>query len=260
MSDRLTVSGLNVRLGDREVLHDVALDLEPGQVIGLIGPNGAGKSTLLRAMLGLIAATGQVAIGGTDLRSMGRFHRARRLSFLPQERDVAWPVSVEALVFLGRAPHVSSGARSSDEDRAAVDRAIAVMDLEELRHRSALELSGGERARALIARALAQETPCLLADEPTAGLDPAHQISLMATFSKLAADGRLVIASLHDLGLASQWCGRLILLHDGRVAADGPADQVLTPELLAEVYGITAEIVRTPHGAMVIPTGLVQTA
>jgi iron complex transport system ATP-binding protein len=159
---------------------------------------------------------------------------------------------VETLVGLGRLPHRAAPAA----DRAAVDAALAAMDLCPFRARPATELSGGERARALIARALAQEAPLLLADEPTAGLDPAHQIALMARFRRLAREGRGVVTALHDLALAARWCDRLLLLQAGRLVADGPPEAVLTPERLASVYGVTAHLGRDADGPVVVPTGL----
>jgi iron complex transport system ATP-binding protein len=249
----LEVDGLSARLGGRTVLDAVSFALREGECVGLIGPNGAGKSTLLRAALGLIRAEGARRLGGDALEALAPAERARRAAFLPQEREIGWPVSVAALVALGRAPHRPAFAPESAADRAAVSAAMARMDVARFADRPATELSGGERARALIARALAQEAPLLLADEPAAGLDPAHQIALMETFAALAAEGRAVLASLHDLGLAAQWCGRLILLDRGRVVADGPPQAVLTPERLAAVYGVRAHLDWSGDGPIVQP-------
>ncbi len=238
----LEIDGLSARLGGRRVLDGVSLGVAAGECVGLIGPNGAGKSTLLRAALGLIPAGGTRRLGGAPLAALAPAERARRAAFLPQEREIGWPVSVAALVALGRAPHRPAFAPESAADRAAVAAAMARMDVGRFADRPATALSGGERARALIARALAQEAPLLLADEPAAGLDPAHQIALMETFAALAAEGRAVLASLHDLALAARWCGRIVLLDRGRVVADGPPRAVLTPERLAAVYGVRAHL------------------
>jgi iron complex transport system ATP-binding protein len=154
---------------------------------------------------------------------------------------------------LGRIPHLSGGQSPSDADRAAVEAALRAMDIAAFRSRPATELSGGEQARVLIARALAQDTPLIVADEPVAGLDPAHQISTMATFSELAREGRSVLVSLHDLGLAARHCTRLILLSQGRVAADGPPSEVLTPESVANVFGIRAFYRDTEDGPVFQP-------
>jgi iron complex transport system ATP-binding protein len=215
-----------------------------GRVRGLIGPNGAGKTTLLRAALGLLPASGT-----SSLAALPADQRARAAAFLPQSREIAWPMPVSALVALGRPGDTAA-------DRAAVDRAIDRLDLGALRDRRATALSGGEQARVLIARALAQETPLLLADEPIGGLDPAAQISVMSLFRELAGQGRGVLASLHDLGLAARHCTRLVLMHNGRIHADGPPREVLTPTTLATVFGIRAYLTEGPDGLVVQPTGL----
>ncbi len=235
----LSVEGLTVtragRTGPRQAVVDVGFTLEAGEVVGLVGPNGAGKTTLMRAALGLLPHGGR-----SSLAQLAPEARARAAAWLPQEREIAWPVSVEALVGLGRTPYPGRSGRPAAEDRGAIDRAIARMGLEPLRHRAATRLSGGEQARALIARALAQETALLVADEPTAGLDPAHQIGTMEVFRALAGEGRGVLVSLHDLGLAARHCTRLMMLHEGRLVADGPPVEVLRPETLAAVFGIRA--------------------
>ncbi len=236
---RLGVTDLSVSLGASQVLDRVSLTVEGGEFVGLIGANGAGKSTLLRAIMQLVGASGRVTIGDRDAAAMTAAQRAQHLAYLAQERDIAWAVPVEMLVSLGRSPHRSAFAPLSTEDRAAIAAAMRQMDVEQLRVRPATELSGGELARVLVARALAQQTPILLADEPTAGLDPAHQIGLMRTFAGLAAEGRAVVASLHDLGLAARWCSRLVLLHEGRVLADGPPQAVLSVDNIRRAYGIT---------------------
>lgn len=248
----LALRDVGARRGDRVVLHAVSLAVEPGEVVALLGPNGAGKTTLMRAAIGLAPATGAIALGGVPLPRLDARARARAAAYLPQERGVAWALDVEALVGLGRVPHRAAPA----EDSAAVEAALAEMDIAHLRRRPATELSGGERARALIARALAQEAPLLLADEPTAGLDPAHQIALMATFRRLARQGRGVLAALHDLGLAARWCDRVALLEAGRLVACGPPAEVLSPARLAAVYGVTAHMARDAGGPILAPTGL----
>ncbi len=238
----LSVHGMGVRRDGRDVLTDVSFDLAASEVVGLIGPNGAGKTTLLRAALGL-----QPATGGSSLRDLAPAARARQAAFLPQSREVAWPVSVEMLVALGRSPHLGPGGMNAD-DRAAVDRALDRMEIAALRHRPATELSGGEQARALIARVLAQETPLILADEPTAGLDPGAQIATMEVFAGLASEGRGILVSMHDLGLAARHCTRILVVADGRLVADGAPLDVLTPGLLAGVFGITARFEVTNAG------------
>ncbi len=249
----LLIENLHVALGGRKALDGVSFTAQAGEFIGLIGPNGAGKTTLLRAVLGLAASQGQMALDGRDLRALPAKARAQAIAYLPQEREVAWPVPVHVLCALGRMALKPPFAGLDARDAALVEAAMARMDVAHLRDRPADALSGGERARALIARALAQDTPVLLADEPAAGLDPGHQIGLMDCFAGLAAEGRTVIASLHDLGLAAAHCTRLIVLDKGRVAADGAPAAVLTPALLAAVYGVSAHIMQAEGELVVQP-------
>ncbi len=252
----LAVRNLKVRLGGAAVLDGVSFSVGQGEFVGLIGPNGAGKSTLLRAVLGLVESRGGIEVDGRAAAAIGARERARRIAYLAQEREIAWDVPVETVVALGRAPHRPAFAGLGEGDRAAIERAMRRMEVDGFRHRPATELSGGEKARVLIARALAQDTPLLLADEPAAGLDPGHQIALMRVFCALAAEGRSVVASLHDLGLAARWCSRLVLLGQGRIAADGAAEAVLTPQRVREVYGITAFFGTAAGGNVVQPLDL----
>lgn len=234
----LFVDNVSATLGGVEVLKGISFSGAPGEFIGLIGPNGAGKSSLMRAILNLIPSTGRIALDGrANLSASGR---ARLAAYVAQGRDVAWSLPVEDVVALGRTPHRGQFGRASNADRDAVRRAMQQMDIEAFAGRPATELSGGELARVLVARALAQDSPLLLADEPTAGLDPAHQIALMRLFSGLTGEGRAIIASTHDLGLAARFCTRLILLDAGRIAADGAPAEVLTPDNLDAIYGVKA--------------------
>lgn len=236
----LEVNDLRAELGGRQVLNGVSLSVGPGEFVGLIGPNGAGKSTFLRSVLGLMPSTGTVRIGGRPAGELNSRERALQISYLPQEREIAWPVTVERLVALGRAPHLPPFSGRSAEDDAAVREAMRRMEIDGLAKRTATALSGGEKARVLIARALAQGAPLMLADEPTAGLDPAHQITLMRIFAGLAAGQSSVVACLHDLGLAARWCTRLVLLDAGQVVADGAPEEVLSAQTLRKVYNIEA--------------------
>jgi iron complex transport system ATP-binding protein len=242
----LAAKDLSVSLRGRQVLEQISFDVARGEMIGLIGPNGAGKTTLMRAILGLIPFQ-----GSSSLADVSPATRGRHAAWMPQAREIAWPVSVRTLVTLGRIPHM--GGSVPAQDAAAVDRALAHMGLEEFANRTATRLSGGEQARALIARALAQETPLLMADEPVAGLDPRHQISTMTCFAELARGGASVLVSLHDLGLAARHCTRLLVLHDGVLVADGAPQAVLTPQLLRDVFGITAWTGITEDGFVLQP-------
>lgn len=243
----LTLDRLSVRLGGREVVRDVSLHVGAAELVGLVGPNGAGKTSLMRAALGLIPAT-----GSSNLARMAPRERARAAAWLPQTREIAWAVSVETLVGLGRLP-LRSGAARSCIDQIAINAAMESAGVSQLRNRPATELSGGEQARVLIARALAQEAPLILADEPTAGLDPAHQIAAMESFAALAAEGRATIVSLHDLGLAARWCTRLVMLFDGQVVADGPPATVLTHDRLRAIYDVEVHLANLPDGLIVQP-------
>lgn len=249
----LALDDVRARLGGKPVLRGVSCTVARGELVGLIGPNGAGKSTLLRAALGLTPSEGTILIGDRAASAMTARERSLRAAYLPQDREIAWPVSVETLVSLGREPHRIAFRPPGADDRAAVQEAMRRMDVEGLRGRRATELSGGEKARVLIARALAQDAPLLLADEPTAGLDPAHQIALMRVFRALTAEGRSVVASMHDLGLAARWCSRLILLDNGAIVADGGPGEVLTAGTLGSVYGITAHVAQAAGGLVVQP-------
>lgn len=249
----VTMEGLGVHLGPRKAVSDVTATLHPGTLIGIIGPNGAGKSTLVRAMLGLIPATGRIMVDGEPVSAIPRGRLARSIAYLPQGQTLHWPLTVERLVALGRLPHLAPFSRIGDVDRAAIDGAMGLADVEHLRGRLATELSGGERARVLLARALAVEAAGLVADEPLAALDPGHQIEVMTLLRRQAEAGALVVTVLHDLTMAARHCDRLLLLHRGRLAADGPPEEVLTAERLADVYGIRAWIGEAEGRRLVVP-------
>lgn len=253
----LAIAGLNVHLGGTSVVRDLSLSVGAGEFVGLIGPNGAGKSTLLRAIAGLLPIAGAVSVAGDRLEKLETTERALRLAYVPQEHEIAWPVPVETLVALGRTPHRSSFTPLSSKDRKVVNDAMARMDVARFATRPATALSGGEKARVLIARALAQDTPLILADEPAAGLDPAYQIALMRVFRDLASEGRGVIASMHDLGLSARWCTRLVLLNGGQIVADGAPEVVLTPETLRSIYGVSGFFGTADGGLVVQPLDLV---
>ncbi len=235
----LSVRDLTVMRGDCPVVDRVSFEMEPSEIVGLIGPNGAGKTTLMRGTLGLLPVQGQ-----SSLAAMPARERAKAAGWMPQSREIAWPVTVETLVTLGRIPHLPGG----PQDREAVDRALARLDLAAFRDRTATQLSGGEQARVLLARVLAQETPLLVADEPIAGLDPAHQIATMETFRDLAEEGCGVLVAIHDLGLAARYCTRLLLMDRGRLVADGTPPEVLSDANLRDIFGVRARFETGPDG------------
>lgn len=239
----IAIENLSVRLGRREVLHGLSATLRPGALVGVIGPNGAGKSTLVRAMMGLVPATGgTVSVDGEPLPRLQPRDLARRVAYLPQGQTLHWPLTVERLVALGRLPHLGPMSRISAADALAVQEAMARADVADLAGRVATELSGGERARAMLARALAVGAPALVVDEPLASLDPGHQIDVMDLLAREAHDGKLVVAVLHDLTMAARYCDRLLLVHGGEFVADGTPQEVLTPERLRAVYGVTSHV------------------
>jgi iron complex transport system ATP-binding protein len=235
----LEAVNLTVRRKGAALIDAVSLNAASGDFIGLVGPNGAGKTTLLRALCGLDeGASGSVLIDGTDIGAFSPRERARRIAYLPQIREVAWAITAEAVVALGRFAY-GAVSHLGSEDRAAVDRALAATDAAAFRTRTMPTLSGGEQARVHLARALAAETPILLADEPTAALDPKHQRAVMAALRAKAETGGLVIAALHDLRLAERWCTRILVLSGGRMLADASPAQALTMEIMEEVFGVS---------------------
>ena len=238
---RLTAEHITVRAQQRTILDNASVTLEPGELVGLIGPNGAGKSTLLRAIVGNQPyITGNVCLDGVTTAELTARQRALAVAYLPQERHVEWPLPSRAVVALGRYPHTSGLGPADSSNADAVDRAIAAVDATEFADRSATVLSGGERTRVLLARALAVEAPLLLADEPIAELDPFHQLEVMEILRTTAHDGAGVLAVLHDLPLAMRFMDRVVLMHEGAVIANGSPDEVLTDKNLERVYRVTA--------------------
>lgn len=237
----LRAEALSVRLAGAPVLRAVDAELAPGEVLGLVGPNGAGKTTLLRVMAGVLPCDeGRVSLDGRPLDSYERRALARALSYLPQGGTTHWAVSVETLVMMGRLPHLPAWQGPSPRDREAVQRALREVDVDYLARRPVTQLSGGERARVLLARALAGEPRVLLADEPVAGLDPYHRLEVMEHLCRLADEGKAVAVVLHDLSLAMRFCHRVLLLDAGRVVCEGPPESVFDASCLAQVYRVAA--------------------
>jgi iron complex transport system ATP-binding protein len=251
---RLEVKDCCIDLGLRRVVRDVSATVGAGEFLGLLGPNGAGKTTLIKAMAGLLSpVSGAVLLNGLNVAAQSSGERAKIVSYLPQGSESHWPLAVEQVVALGRLPHRAPWSELSQKDIAVVAECMSYTDIMPLSGRRLDELSGGERSRVLLARALAAEPKILLADEPVAGLDPAHQMDVMGLFKRLAREGAGVVAVLHDLTLAARYCDRLLLMSDGRLFADGPPGEVLTPANLARCFGIRAYSGHNDEGLFVVP-------
>jgi iron complex transport system ATP-binding protein len=247
---KLSAADVVVRLGGNLVVDGAALDLNAGKLTVLIGPNGAGKTTLIRALAGLIPAEGRIAIEGRSLGSFSARERARRIAYLPQGHVFHWPMAVAAVVALGRHPYGDAFSPLTESDRAAVERALIATATVPFASRAVTTLSGGERARVALARALASEAPILLADEPTASLDPRHQLVVMELLARVAHGGAAVLAIVHDLALAARFADTIVVMDRGRLVAQGEPHAVLTPERIADVFGVEAVIADSAVGPL----------
>jgi iron complex transport system ATP-binding protein len=229
---------LSAQLGRREVLHSVSLAIQPGSFTAVVGPNGAGKSTLLRALAGVIASRGSIV-------------RSVPLAYLPQDGSIAWPMPVRDIVALGRSRFGGLRSLLSTADETIIENVLAACGLLALAETPATELSGGETARVLLARALAVRAPLLLLDEPVAALDPAHQIATMDLLAQEVAEGHAVVAVLHDLGLALQCADRILVVAEGRLIADAAPEELLASRLFDRVFGIDLQTQVLPNGVRV---------
>lgn len=245
MTPPLLMRDGSARLGGRAVLAGADLQVDAGQLVALVGPNGAGKSSLIRAFAGLLPLTGGVArLGGDDVTTLSPRERAARAAYLPQERRIAWNLPAIEVAALG-APFLAA-----DEALERGRRALAEVEADHLADRGVAEMSGGERARVLLARALATDAAALLVDEPIAGLDPEAQLMVLERLRARADAGQAVLASLHDLPLAARFADRVAVLDHGAVAADATPLEALTPETLRRVFGLTARWVDGPDGPL----------
>ena len=253
---RLTGGGLRVGYGDRVILSELDVEIPDGSFTAIIGPNACGKSTLLRALSRLLTPQkGSVLLDGREVRSYGGKKFARLLGLLPQQSIAPDGITVIDLVSRGRFPYQSMFQQWTDDDQRAVDRALAATRLTELSTRRVEALSGGQRQRVWIAMALAQETPILLLDEPTTYLDLAHQLEVLQLCTELNAEGKTLVAVLHDLNQAARFANHLIAMRSGQIIATGAPSDMLTAELVEDVFGVRSQVVPDPETGtpMVIP-------
>lgn len=246
MTPAWQLEGLVARQGGRLALDGASLTAQAGEVVGVLGPNGSGKTTLLRTGLGLLRPdAGILRLGGLPVAGIPETERARLAGYLPQERRVGWNLASLEIAALGAPDLPTSAAR---EVAAMALRRVGLAGFED---RGVLEMSGGERARVLLARLLATRAPLLVADEPAAGLDPDAQLLTLELLRAEAARGSAVVVTLHDLTLAARFCDRLVVLSKGRVAAEGSPGRALSPAVLRQVFGLEGGLVDTPAGPMV---------
>ncbi len=249
----VAVDNLSVFLGGTEVLHGVSTSVERGEWVAVIGPNGAGKTTMLRAVASLVDFSGGIELLGDDLHGLSRGERARRVAFVAQAPTMPAEMTVLEYVLLGRTPYIGylSTERRSDHEAAAA--AIDRLELGGFAHRRLASLSGGEKQRAVLARALAQDAPLLLLDEPTTALDVGRQQQALEIVDELrATEGLTVLSAMHDLTLAGQYADRLLLLDRGRLVADGPAGAVLTRALISQHYRAEVRVVGDAESGLVV--------
>jgi iron complex transport system ATP-binding protein len=249
------VDNLTLAYGaDAPVVTGLTLEVPTGQLTAVVGPNGSGKSTLLRGMSRLLTPqTGQVLLDGKDIHKLPARELARKLGVLPQGPVTPEGITAAELVSRGRHPHRGLFGRLTADDDAAIDEALAAVELTELRERSVDQLSGGQRQRVWIAMVLAQGTQHLLLDEPTTYLDLAHAVDVMNVVHAAATTGRTVVTVLHDLTLAAQYADNLVVMGEGRIAAQGRPVDVLTEELLDDVFGLQATVVEVGGAPVVVP-------
>jgi iron complex transport system ATP-binding protein len=245
----LVATNISVTAGGARLVDNASLSLKTGELVAILGPNGAGKTSLLRALLGLTEiAGGRALLEGQDVAHLPATERAKLVSYLPQRRPLAWPNKVRDIIALGRFAHGAALGRLSPPDAEAVADAIKACKLENLADRNADTLSGGEIARVHFARALAARTPLLIADEPTAALDPLHQLAIAQLMRDFVDSGGGALLVLHDVALAARFADQLIWMRDGQVVATGSPDETLNAELMQKVYDVRAHVVRDADG------------
>ena len=250
----IELRAVTVELGGRAVVSEVSATVADGEWVALIGPNGAGKTTLLRAIARLVPHAGEIALDGRATAGLSRGDLARLVAVVPQEPWTPPWMTVAEYVLLGRTPHLGPLAKEGSRDREAAARALARLDLLPFVDRRLGTLSGGEKQRVVVARALAQEAPIVLLDEPTAALDIGHQQQALDLLDGLRAEsGLTLVAAMHDLTLAAQYADRMLLLDEGRIVADGPPVDVVTEAMIAEHYGAVIDVVDVGGRIAVVP-------
>ncbi len=243
------LDAVSYRLPGKTLLHPIDLSIGHGQVVGLIGHNGSGKSTLLKLLARQLSpSSGTISLENKELRQWGDRPLARQIAYLPQQPPATDGLTALELIKFGRYPWHGALGRFTKEDREQVDRAIALTDTEGFAHRSVDELSGGERQRVWLAMLLAQNARYLLLDEPTSALDVAHQVEVLSLVRKLGNELDMgVVVVLHDINMAATYCDHLVALHSGQLLIEGSPDQLMTPDTLQSIYGITMAILPHPH-------------
>jgi iron complex transport system ATP-binding protein len=249
----IELRSLTVRFAGTEAVRDVSLEVGAEEWLMLIGPNGAGKTSVLRALCGLLPFGGEALLDGQDVRELGRRELARLIAFVPQNPVTPPELTVAEYALLGRTPHLGYFATEGRRDRQAATRALERLDLLPFADRGLGSLSGGELQRAVLARALAQEAPVLLLDEPTTSLDLGRQQQVLELVDSLRSDGLTVVSTMHDLTLAGQYADRLVLLDRGAIVAEGEPDEVLSAANLSAYYGATVRVVSDEGGTFVLP-------
>ncbi len=248
MASLFSIQDLNASLGNTAILHGITFTVEKGEFIGLVGPNGSGKTTLLRVLAGLLPYKGSALFQDIELSTWSTRDLARLLAFLRQQAEVSFAFTVREIVAIGRLPHQSWLGRPSKSDEAAIDHALAHVDLTAFAARPFLSLSGGERQRVFLAQALAQQAQVLLLDEPTNHLDIHHRFSFLETIQRLETPRPTVITAFHDLDLAFRFCDRVLVFDKGRLLITGQPSDVLVPDLIREIFRMEAQLIGHTDG------------
>jgi len=257
----LVLNSAGFGYSQRAVLTDLNVCFQCGIMTAVLGGNGVGKSTLLKGMLGLVPClSGQVLVDDDVLSELSPGQLATRLAYLEQQADCHWPLTTRKVVELGRFPHHQSGSTTAEKDREIVSQAMQITDVERFSQRSVKQLSGGEKARVMLARALAVDAPALLVDEPVAGLDPQHQLTVLQQLKSWASRGRTLLVVLHDINLALRFCARTLLILPGGGVIEGETQQILNPENIARAFNISVISGRHQQQDWLVPWAVVPPA